>query len=836
MKRFIIKAIVFVLTFVAAVVVISKIMNRDNNSLTKDMAEPSLPIVCMQTGDMVYNELHGIVGDSNVIYQRDTMTVLGTDRDLKFLVELYDTKISKLAMEVRSCDGSRLIEDTELDYTIKNHKIYIDTSVKDLIEQGEEYALVVVITDENDREIRYYTRIVWKESLYAAEKLAFVKEFHEKTFDSEQINDLVKYMESNSKGNNTTLHKVDIHSSLKQVGWGELDVKPMGDPVLNLKEIAGQTASVELKRVVSTGYGKKKAYYFVTEVYRIRYTTDRVYLLDFERTMTQIPNYEADIYDNNKIYLGIVPEDTPLLESEDGNIVVFEAANRLCSYNITTNKMALLFSFYDEDHTDARSIYDRHTLKILDVDEGGNVQFAVYGYMNRGRHEGEIGIQLYAYDSEKNTIEETIYIPYEKSYEILHSEIENLLYWNRDGVLYMYLNHTIYAVNTIEKTMQKLAVMENDESIDISANHRIAVWHEGDDLKLMNLNLQTQVTLEAKTGERLYPLGFMEEDLIYGMAKQEDIAIDSVGRTLVPMYKVCICDSKGKPLKEYEQENIYMTTCTIEGNQITLERIERMENGNFKEIGAEHIMNNVEIETGKNKLAVAAIDVYERVVQVEVRSTIDDKTIQILTPGEVVFEGARNTELELVEFENQYYVYDSFGVAGVYMSPATALKTAYENSGVVMDESGKTIWIKGNRVTKNQIMAIKEQSVTEEKNSLAVCLDTILKFEGITLNSEELLAEGMSAQRILQENLSDVRVVDLSGCNLDTVLYFVNQDIPVLANLYNGESVLVVGFNQYNVVIMEPSTGKLYKKGINDSAAWFEENGNHFITYFRLEE
>lgn len=824
------------LAFVAGIMVISRIMNRDNNSMTKELAAPTLPIVRMQTGDMLYNELHGIVGDSNVIYQRDTTTVLGTDRELEFVVELYDTKITKLAIEVRSCDGSRLVEDTELDYTIKNHQIHIQTSVKDLIEQGEEYALIVVITDENDREIRYYTRIIWSESMYVAEKLAFVQEFHEKTFNSEQISDLVKYMESNSKGNNTTLHKVDIHSSLAQVGWGELNVKPVSDPVLNLKEIASQTASIQLKRVVYTGTGRNKDYYFVTEVYRIRYTTDRVYLLDFERTMTQIPDVEADIYDNNKIYLGIVSEDTPLLESEDGNIVVFEAANRLCSYNITTNKLALLFSFYDEEHQDARSIYDQHTLKILDVDEGGNVQFAVYGYMNRGRHEGEIGIQLYAYDSEKNTIEETVYIPYEKSYEILNSEIENLLYWNREGILYLYLNHTVYAVNTVEKTVEKLAVMENDESVDISANHKIAVWHEGNDLKLMNLNLQTQVAIQAQEGECLYPLGFMEEDLIYGIARQEDITVDSVGRSLVPMYKVCICDSKGKLLKEYEQENIYMTSCTIEGNQITLERIERTEKGTYKEITAEHIMNNVEIEAGKNKLNVAAIDVYERVVQVEVRSAIDDKTIQILTPKEVVFEGARETTLELEQFETQYYVYDSYGVAGVFMNPATALKTAYESSGVVMDESGKTIWVKGNRVTKNQIMAIKEQSVTEEKNSLAVCLDTILKFEGISLNSEELLAEGMSAQSILQENLPDARVVDLSGCNLDTVLYFVNQDIPVLANLYDGESVLVVGFNQYNVVIMEPSTGKLYKKGINDSTAWFEENGNSFITYFRLED
>ena len=80
-----------------------------------------------------------------------------------------------------------------------------------------------------------------------------------------------------------------------------------------------------------------------------------------------------------------------------------------------------------------------------------------------------------------------------------------------------------------------------------------------------------------------------------------------------------------------------------------------------------------------------------------------------------------------------------------------------------------------------------------------------------------------------------LQVLDLSGCTLDAVLYYVNQDIPVLAILEDGEAVLVTGFNEFNVVIMEPATGKLYKKGMNDATAWFAENGNHFITYMRTE-
>ena len=58
----------------------------------------------------------------------------------------------------------------------------------------------------------------------------------------------------------------------------------------------------------------------------------------------------------------------------------------------------------------------------------------------------------------------------------------------------------------------------------------------------------------------------------------------------------------------------------------------------------------------------------------------------------------------------------------------------------------------------------------------------------------------------------------------------------MLAILKNGEAVLLTGFNEYNVVIMEPSTGRLYKKGMNDTGVRMEENGNPFITYIRTEK
>ena len=95
-----------------------------------------------------------------------------------------------------------------------------------------------------------------------------------------------------------------------------------------------------------------------------------------------------------------------------------------------------------------------------------------------------------------------------------------------------------------------------------------------------------------------------------------------------------------------------------------------------------------------------------------------------------------------------------------------------------------------------------------------------------------MLERGEDAFSILEQSLRQARILDLTGCTLDTVLYYVDQDIPVLA-LVNQEAMLVIGFNEQNIVLMDPSTGTVYKKGMNDSRSMFEESGNRFITYIR---
>lgn len=843
MKRIIIKWVIFLLTFVVALLVAGRVMNHDNQNMTMELSAASFPVITLEKGDIAYNELHGYAQAMDTAYQRGTIAELGENRELVFRIDTYGVELSGIRMEVRSRDGSRLIENTEITEYESASTIRVETALKDLIEKDTEYSLILVLTDAAGREIWYYTRAIWSDNTWGYEKLAYVRDFHEKTFDKEAAKDLIKYLESNSQGDNTTFHKVDIHSSFHQITWGDLEVRRLTEPAVNLVELASQTASLELHYLVSTGSGRNLNCYLVEELYRIRYTTERVYLLEFERTMDQIPAVEGDIYGNDKIVLGIVGEDMVLVESEDGNIVVFEAAGRLCSYNVTTNKLALLFSFYEDQFQnvrpqwDSRNLYQKYDLKILDVDEGNNVQFAVYGYMNRGRHEGEVGIQLYTYNSEHNTIEELVYIPYEKPYEILKQELEQLLYLNREGKLYLYLNHGIYEIDTMERTSERIALVETDEAMVISDNHKIVVWYQDQGLQIMNLGTEQVTRIDVGTDEIARPLGFMGEDIIYGVAKQEDVVNDGVGRQLFPMYQVCIRDAFGKLLKDYKQENIYILSCQVEENQITLERVRRCEDGSYVTTTQEHIVNSTIQDVGKNQLVVATVDTFEKLVQIQVREEINVKGLQVLTPKEVIFEGGRNVILPEDNERECYYVYDLGSTVGIYYDPAMAINQANNCFGVVVDDSGRTIWIRGNRATRNQIMAITAQEATVEKGSLAVCLDTMLNLEGIVRNTDDLLRRGKSAMQILDENLEgQAKVLDLGGCSLDAMLYFLNQDIPVLAVLEDGEAVLLTGFNEYNIVVMEPSTGRLYKKGMNDTKEWMEKNGNPFITYIRAED
>lgn len=837
MKKIIGKLAVCIVVFIITLFVSSGIYNKGNEELTTSMAQASLPLVHITTRGISYNYLRGLKQEMDGSFFRDTITPLGEGRTLSFVVDKYGNEINEISFEVRSIDGTRLVEKTKVDdYSDKGDSIQANITIKDLIEPGVEYNWILMLKIGNDT-VRYYTRIIDSDAYYAYEKLRFVKDFHDKTFDKEQAKDLAMYMESNTRGDNTILSHVDIHCSLNQVSWANLNVSQISEPQIVISEIETQTASIRMSYRVQTIEGKKRDEYNVVEFFRIRYTPDRTYLLDYERSMNQIFDPEADVYGSNKIMLGIRDSEVQMMESDGGSNLAFVNENQLFCYHAADKKLAYLFSFYDGD--DPRSNYDNHDIKILNVDETENVRFMVYGYMNRGMHEGSIGVQVCEYNGMLNTVEELIFIPYNKAYATLKTDMEQLSFINKNGVFYIYLDGSILAVDLMNRTCEEIAQGLQQGSFQVSDTNRMLVWQNSADaydctkLILTDLNTGETQEIEAADDGRILPLGFIEEDLIYGVAQYEDIQMDFSGSVTFPMSVVFIQDEHGKILKTYSRENVYVTDASVEENLITLSRVVRQEDGSYTATTDDQIVNNLVEESGYNSSELVATQTYEKIVQIVLKNAMETKKPKNTKPLQVLFEGSREIAVEIENPVSRYYVYGRYGIDGTFTHEAEAINLAYNISGTVVNQNGDYIWKRTTRSTRNQIMAITGKQHSDANSDLAVCLETILEFCGSIKNVQPMLDRGKTVRQILEENINDATVLDLRGVSLDAILYYVNQDIPVLVLLENDSAMLVIGFNELNVVVMDPKTGSVYKVGMNDATNMFRQNGNVFITYMR---
>lgn len=842
MKLSVIKGAVFGTVFLIAVIVFAVLTNRGNMDMTAQMEDATLPLVYLDVEGREVNCLMGYKESMQTAYVQDCITPLPQDRTLNLSIAENSVGTEKIEYELRSIDGQRLIENNEVkEFERKDNVISAELKFKDLLEEDVEYMFILLLTTEDNEKLQYYSKIIICDNLYIAESIDFVMDFHYKTYDKEQAGGITKYLESNTGADNSNFHKVNIHSSFDQVTWGNLAVKEELAPTIAITEINDSVSSYKLEYVVSNTEDKTTNYYRVSEYFRVRYTDTRMYLLEYEREMEKIFEPTKESYDSTKIILGIGDADIDLQESDDGKNLAFVTADRLFAFNITDEKMSLLFSFYDPDNLKVAELNNHHDIKILNVDETGNITFMVYGYMNRGAHEGEVGVTVYTYNSLSAVVSEQVYIPYEKSYDILKNDIEKLSYINRNNKLYLSLEQAIYEVNISEKTYSILATELETGEYKISESGRMVVWqdsvkneYKARKLYLMDLSTEEIMGIEAEDGEYVKALGFVGEDLVYGYANQEDVVTNENDETVFYMHSVLIQNETGFILKLYKQDDIYISRADIENAMIHLTRAEKIVNEDsvvFKKISDDQIVSAKESTSGENYVETGYSNLYKTFVRIVIDGKITPSDVHFVEPEQELYEGEKTLTVNFENTAERFYVYNAKEFLGTYEKEAEAVRFAVAQNAWVVNDYGSYVWRKESRSIKNQIMAIKATSVTEDKTSLGVCLDTVLAFEGIMRNCSYLLEQGESVTDILSENLENVQVLELKGCSLDNILYYVNMDIPVMVRLGHGKAVLVTGFNDSEVVIFDPEAGTLSKVKKKQAEKTFEEAGSYYITY-----
>ncbi len=839
MRKGTIKAVVLIIIFIAAVLIFGKLTNHNNEDMTMEMEEAKLPVISLYQNDTEMNRLHGYVNEMNAAYMRDTITPITEDRLLPIVIQTYETPVDAISYEIRSLDASRLIANAEVaSYKEEQGKIHAQLEIQNLLEKGKEYLLILRLESGNES-IYYYTRIIEPQESHVEECIDFVLDFHDKTFNKETTGSLATYMEKTT-GDNSTLHYVSLNSSLKQLGWADFAGERLAKPIPSVKEITDTYNVIVLDYVVTrVGDNGESEYYNVEEYYRVRYTTNRIYLLNFERVMDQIFRGESCQPYEEYLPLGIRSGEVEYRTNESATAAAFVQEGELWSYHMQANTLAKVFSFRGYEGIDERENYGEHDIKIAGVDETGSVDYLVYGYMNRGVHEGEVGLAVYHYDSVSNTNEEQVFIASDKSYQMLKSELGQLMYVNEAGELFLMMNGTVYGVELGTRNVREVVNNLQEGAYAVSNSGRYIAWCEakkgmgGSVIRVTDLSDMGTTEISAENGALVKPLGFMEEDFVYGIARESDIFADAAGSVAFPMYQVKIVDVTQDDLTElktYEKAGYYVEGVQIEGSAMYLERM-RKSGTDYVPVEGDMIMNRESEAGGAAEVATAVSEKKQTEVLLRFQEVLNEKTPKLLTPKETILLEERVASLPQKGDAGTYYVYVKGEIAASTENVAEAVKIANETMGVVLDSDQRYIWKRARKTAQPRLSDIAASTEDASAGSIAQCINVMLQKEGVNMNVQALLESGETPKSVLRNTLKERTVLDLTGCSTDEILYYVSLGTPVFAMTGNDSAVLVVGYDSTGVLLYEPGTDATVRKTLAEADALFANAGNVFFTY-----
>lgn len=834
MKEKVKRAGILTFVFLIAVIVFSFLTNQGNADMTADMGGATLPRIQIVSGEYEINPLVGYVSEMNVGKMRSTITPVDFQSGITLRIEEGVLPIKALTYEVCSSDGKEIL------YKEKRKEIGEEPSLTfPGLELADREAILKLTLHTEKQDIYYYTRICTKEGTDSDACLAFAERFHNMTFGKENTESIAAYLENGTEDDETeNLQKVTIHSDAEHLTWGELRPQIKGEVSRSIKEISGNYMTIVYDyEVECAGEQDETEVYQIREYLKVRYAEGTEYLLDYERTMEQELDASGNVLDNNGILLGIAKEELPYMANEAGTIVSFVQAGELWNYNQSQDALSLVFSFADSEGYDIRNLCKEHEIQIVSVNEQGDTTFKVIGYMNRGEHEGEVGTAIYFFDIEKNFVEEKAFIPDNISSEILLKEQEQLVYYNeQQEVLYAMKEGTLYKVD-LEKGKKEALVenLEKDQYVSskdgrLLAYQTVSSLENAEEVKVLDFVTGKERTVTCSSGEFIRPLGFISEDFVYGIGRKEDAGAFVTGEHVCPMYKLEIRDTDNEVVKTYQADQVYVTGVTVEEKMLILDRVVKNESV-YTAVAKDYITSNEEVEKSNISVETYTSDEKERQVRIKYESGISDKKPKLLKPKQVLFENP-----VLIPFEEEgeaevFYTYGKGKLLGIYASAADAIRQANENQGLVVSESQKYVWERGNRSLVYDIAGV-DLSPYQEGNTLAATLNRLFAYEGKTVDAAGEMAAGKKPIEILQEQFLG-NVLDLQGCSPEELCYILGKGTPIIAMTDLNNAVLLIGYNDSMITYVKPDTGEKVSVPYEELEALTVASGNTYLGYLK---
>lgn len=909
-----------IVVFFFAVIGMGLVFSDRNTSYVKVKEESSFPIVFIKYDkENLYNVMHGYAGDINSATISKGVTIVKSDRNIQIHINddldvinkleysLYDI-VMGVEIDYQNISGKVVESDDS-----KQVEILFEDNVPFV--EGRQYELRILAT-VGSTVATYYTDIIYSNYNYVDDHIDFAKNFNQKTFDDKYKEELEWYLESKRGYKwNKDYSRVTIYDPIAAIMWEDVLIDKIYDPVPVVKQMSEDVTVLELRYLVKV-QNKYAKYYDVVESYNIRTYNDTIYLNSFERELE--PRFAIGDIDTTekKINLGIgIDDEVEGVTSTNGKYFVFSVSSQLWLYNLAEDTITTLYSQDLDEDNYYKSDYGSHGTTIFQVNDDGEVLYGIYGHINSGYYEGSNGLLIKKYSASSNENNIVMFIPMVDSYECIKLNGFNNRYMTSSGVLYFQYTDTVYSIDMSGRQYSIVVQGIDEHTSGFSQNKQYFAWQDNIDTrenkKLVVMDFESGLTREINTNdkERIKLIGFIRNDVAFGFIRETDIVTNLNLSETLPIRLLEIRDMENNSLLKYEKSGQNLLNPEITSNRIAFD------------LASVKFYKGTPISNSKNIIDIVGSDFIlhsDPIVDVDSDVTTatnadgniisyytikTNKTLASSIKKLIANEGSDNQGVMATTIKNsrseEFYVYALGKLTSVHDRLSEAIDQAKMVNGKVLTQYGLVAW-ENVKISKS-VSQLGEFVLINQHPELTLgcevaALASILKYEGYDIDKVELANQLQKDPQKLERlsdreffgNMNDGfvgdiygrsrghgvyykpiqdlmslyiarhRVLNLTGSNLDEILYYVDKGVPVWTIVtttygrandskkaqwmtkrgmfeYSLEehAVVIIGYNSTQVTIADPDGGIITTKSREEFAAGMEAFGSQAIAYVK---
>jgi len=771
-KKF--RYIIFVFVFLLAVIgfLLYSFLKKnkvDNVGVDIETSDMNIPKLYNVLGDYYINKMYGYSNEMDVEVSDNILSLVLDDFSMKF--KIVDTDISEIEeydYSIRKFDTNELVESgdrTKVDGDI------IDLHLSSLMEENKEYFLELRMYT-GGKTFHYYSRIVRSNTEFLKQLIDMANTFSDNNFDSNTARDNTVYLESDGTGNSKGLEYVTLKSDFNMISYNGMNLTPTEKEV-SLVNYNGKVGEIHFSFRADAGDKS----YNIEENFICKSGTQRLYMLDYTRTMNQ--SLSNGLKYDKKTDLGMGNKEVKTISDNSGEKIAFLADNKLFLSSSKNEKTEMVYNAGKYNY-------------IMPLKFGDGLYFISYGYNIDTAHIGEVGVSLMKYmEGSKKTVK-LAFVKTDIDTSSLKESIDELAYMGDNAMLYLKLIDKVVGLDISSGNYVTVAENLENGKYSISQDKSLLSWNVGDGLNIYNFSTGENKQLDNEN-DVLLPIGYIGSDLVVAIQSQ-NISNTINGKSTGSIFeKVSIYNNLLELQKEYTYDSRYIDNIDVTGNRVHID-LYQYDGENFTRIGEDTIISNKSV-TSESRVSSYMDNFRGKNYVIDNAKWIESevsyyKDLQI-DSTDIEY----NIDLNKSYLENMYYVYINSKLEGIYDDPVNAIEDAYTDMGFVR-RNGIMVYVRAmveTAANTNFDVTKAGEYVNYWEN------DELTRFRGITLKE---------------------------------AMYFLTVKKPVFSFTAINNPVIITAYDSKSVTVYDINTTSVQKIDANEAQSIFNSAQNDFSCFF----